>query len=332
MSTLTLKQSIRFLKDSDVRALLGADALIDLMQEALVAFSAGEVVNPLRTVLYAGSDSAYVGIMPAFLPVGQALGTKLVTAFGLNKQRGLPSHFATIMLLDPATGALRGVVDGRYITEMRTAAISVLACRWLAARPIRRLAILGSGVQARGHIQMLDGALALDEVRIWSRGGGRDQLAANCGDLRARVVGASGAEDAVRGADAVILVTDSSQPVVRDAWIGPGTLVVSVGACRPDHREIDPVLLTRAWLIVDSRRSALAESGDVVQGIAEERFDAGHVRGEIGDVISGRVPPRRSDDDVVVFKSLGLAVEDVAAASLVLQLAEERGLGRQVSF
>ena len=332
MSTACIQQSIRLLQDSDVRTLLNSDALIDLMQSALVAFSSGEVVNPLRTVLYAGSDSAYVGIMPAFLPAGHALGTKLVTAFSQNKLRGLPSHFATIVLLDATTGALRGIVDGRYITEMRTAAVSAVSCRWLPARPIRRLGVLGAGVQARGHIELLDRAFALDEVRVWSRGAGRDQLAVNCRHLRARVVAASAAEDAVRDADAVILVTDSPQPVLRDAWVGPGTLVVSVGACRPDHRELDPALLTRAWLVVDSRRSALTESGDVMQGIAEGRFDAAHVRGEIGDVIAGRVPPRQSENDVVVFKSLGLAVEDVAAATLVLRLAEERGVGRQVTF
>lgn len=332
MSTLSAAQSLRLLDDSDVKAVLSPERLVELMESVLAAFSSGEVVNPLRTVLYAGDDRRYVGVMPAYLVGQQALGTKIVTAFGDNKPRGLPSHFATVVLFDAATGALRAVVDGRYITEMRTAAVSAVACRHLAPKPIRRLAILGAGVQARGHLQTLDLILPLEEARLWSPNDGLDKVIAECRPLRVRVGRARTAEEAVEGADAVILVTDSPDPVIQSAWVGPGTLVVSVGACRPDHREIDPALLSRAWLIVDSRRSALTESGDVIQGVAEGRFDAGHVRGEVGEVILGRVPPRSSDDDVVVFKSLGLAVEDVAAGSLVLQLAEERGLGRQVTF
>lgn len=330
-TTLRTKQSLRFIGDVDVRAVLEPDRLVDLMQSVLSAFSAGDVVNPLRTVFYAGGESAYVGVMPAFLPHEQALGTKIVTAFGHNKVRGLPSHFATIIILDAGTGALRAIVDGRYITEMRTAAVSAVACRHLASRPVQRLAILGTGVQARGHLQVLDAALPVEEARLWSPRDGFERVKPSL-PPRARLVRARTAEEAVRGADAVILVTDSPDPVIQDDWIGPGTLVVSVGACRPDHREVDPALLTRAWVIVDSRRSAMTESGDIVQGIAESRFGPEHVRGEIGEVIVGRVPPRGSDGDVVVFKSLGLAVEDVAAASLVLQLAEERGLGHLVTF
>lgn len=331
MSTLRTTQPIRFLDDSDVRALLQPEPLFELMQTVLAAFSTGDVVNPLRTVLYAGGERAYVGIMPAFLPREHTLGTKIVTAFGENKQRGLPSHFATVLILDASTGALCAVLDGRYITEMRTAAVSAVACRHLARAPVRRVAILGAGVQAAGHLRMLDAVLPVEEARIWSPRNALDRMTAAT-DLRMRLVHARTAEDAVAGADAVILVTDSADPVLQDAWIAPGTLVVSVGACRPDHREMDPALLTRAWVIVDSRRSAMTESGDVIQSIAENRFGPDHIRGELGEVILGRVPPRGSDDDVVVFKSLGLAVEDVAAGSMVLQLAEERGLGHQVTF
>lgn len=332
MTTLSTPPSVRFLTDSDVRSLLCIEQLIDLMQSALMTFSAGNAVNPQRTVLYAGSDSAYVGIMPAFVPAAAALGAKLVTAFARNKQAGLPSHFATVVLLDPETGALRAVVDGRYITEMRTAAVSAVACRHLAPRPIRRLAILGAGVQARGHLCVLDAALPLEEAALWSPRGGLDRVLSGVNGLRITPVCARTAEEAVAGAQAVVLVTDSPAPVVHSSWIGLGTLVVSVGACRPDHREVDPDLLRRSWLIVDSRRSALTESGDVIQGIAEQRFGPDHIRGEIGDVILGRVPPRRSPEDVVIFKSLGLAVEDVAVASMVLQLAEERGIGSQVTL
>lgn len=319
------------LSDADVRALLSPVPLVALMERGLAAFSAGELVNPLRTVLYAGSPSAYVGIMPAFMPSEAALGAKLVTAFAANKTRGLPSHFATIVLLDAGTGRLHAIVDGRYITEMRTAAVSAVAFRHLGRGSMKVLAILGAGVQAAGHLETLHALYAFDEIRIWSPVSARSRFtAASFPGVRAPLTIVSSAEAAVRGADAVLLVTDSPDPVISSSWVEPGTVIVSVGACRPDHREMDPALVARSWLIVDSRAAALSESGDVLQGLAEHLFDAGHIRGELGEVILGRVPARQSADDVVVFKSLGLGIEDVAAAAMACRLAEARGVGRRV--
>jgi ornithine cyclodeaminase/alanine dehydrogenase-like protein (mu-crystallin family) len=325
-----LASPVRLLSDADVRLLLKPAPLVDLMEQGLAAFSAGHVVNPLRTVLYAGNPCAYVGIMPAFLPSEGALGAKLVTAFASNKDRGLPSHFATIVLLDAVTGRLQAIVDGRYITEMRTAAVSAVALRHLGRPPVKVLAVLGAGVQARGHLETLDALHAVEEFRVWSPVSARERFTAESWHFRAPLTVVLNAEAAVRGADAVLLVTDSPEPVVRSSWVAPGTLIISVGACRPDHREIDPDLLQRSWLIVDSRASALSESGDVVSGLAEQLFDAGHIRGELGDVILGRVPARTSPADVVVFKSLGLGMEDVAAAALVCRLAAEQGIGQRV--
>jgi thiomorpholine-carboxylate dehydrogenase len=319
------------LTEEDVRSVLDAPSAVDLMERALVEFSAGAAVNPLRTVLYAGNSQRYLGVMAAFSPFGQALGAKLVTSFAANKLVGLPSHFATIILLDRETGALRSIVDGRLITEIRTAAVTAVACRHLAAKPLRTIAVLGGGVQARGHMEVLDVTFELAELRVWSPGDTlRRFVREMAGRLRTPLVHARSAEEAARGADAVVLVTDSPVPAVNSDWIDSGTLVVSVGACRPDHREIDPALLARAWFLVDSRTAALHESGDVIMGLREARFGPEHIRGELGEVIAGKVQPRGSDEDVVVFKSLGLAVEDVTTAAWVCARAEARGIGRSI--
>lgn len=321
------------LTEKEVRSVLDAGSAVDLMERALVEFSAGAAVNPLRTVLYAGDSQRYVGVMPAFSPSGPALGAKLVTSFGANKLVGLPSHFATIILLDRETGALKGVIDGRLITEIRTAAVTAVACRHLAPRPLRKVALLGAGVQARGHVEVLDTTFDLSELRVWSPGDTLQPFVREMtGRLRTPLIGAPSPEQAARGADAVILVTDSAVPAVSSDWIGAGTLVVSVGACRPDHRELDPDLLARAWFVVDSRVAALHESGDVIMGMREGRFGPEHIRGELGEVIAGRVLPRGSKDDVVVFKSLGLAVEDVMTAAWVCARAEARGIGRSIQL
>lgn len=319
------------LTERDVRSVLDLVSAVDLMERALVEFSAGAVVNPLRTVLYAGDAQRYVGVMPAFSPSGPALGAKLVTSFAANKLLGLPSHFATIILLDQNTGALRSVIDGRLITEIRTAAVTAVACRHLAPKPLRTVALLGAGVQARGHVEVLDATFELSELRVWSPGDTLQPFVREmAGRLRTPLAEAASAEEAARGADAVVLVTDSPVPAVSSDWIGDDTLVVSVGACRPDHRELDPDLLARAWFVVDSRVAALHESGDVIMGLREARFGPEHLRGELGEVIAGRARPRGSDGDVVVFKSLGLAVEDVMTAAWVCARAEARGIGQSI--
>jgi ornithine cyclodeaminase/alanine dehydrogenase-like protein (mu-crystallin family) len=250
-----------------------------------------------------------------------------------NGARGLPSHFATIVLLDSCTGALIALMDGSYITKIRTAAVSAVAVRYLAGRPVRRMALFGCGVQARGHLSTLSALLpSLEEVRVWSPYGELPRFVADmAARVRPLVREAANGEDATRGADLVVTVTSSAVPVVLDQWVDPDALVIAVGACRPEHREIDPDLTARSRLIVDSRETAFAESGDIIQGIAEGRFLSDHVAAELGEVIAG-VKPGRSAGQVAIFKSLGLAVEDVAAAELVYQRALERGAGVELSL
>lgn len=318
------------LSESDVRAVLPMSDLIAAMRDALAGFSTGGAQQPLRTVLEIGAARAFFGVMPAYLPESGALGTKLVSVFAGNLERGLPSHLATIVLFDDETGELQAVIDGRYITEARTAAVSAVSAELLARPDASRLAILGSGVQAHSHLEALALVRPLREVRVWSPTPSHREAFAEQAARRSglKVAAAPSAEAAVGGADLIALVTASRTPVVRSDWVGDGAHVCAVGACRPDQREMDGALVRRARLFVDSRQGALAEAGDVVLAVSEGLIAADHIAAELGDVAAGLAQGRRTAAEVTVFKSLGMAVEDVAAAHLALERAAARGLGR----
>jgi alanine dehydrogenase len=322
------------LSEAEVRELLPAADLVDVMEQALAAFSSGQVNQPVRTAVEVGRDHAFFGVMPASLSTPAAVGAKLVTIFANNARKGLATHHATILLFDPETGAPAALIDGRYITAARTAAVSAVAVRHLAHADSTVLTVLGSGVQARSHVETLCRIQPFRDVRAWSPT--PDHLARFVADAAsltsASVERAATAESAVRGADVVVLATSSAIPVVQSDWISPGTLIVSLGAYRPEMREMDPLLVSRSRIIVDSRAAALVEAGDMVLGIREGRFTAAHIVGEIGEVVAGRIPGRRSADDVVIFKSLGMAVEDVVCAQLAYQRARATGAGREIAI
>jgi alanine dehydrogenase len=303
----------RFFNEAEVRANLRMIDLIDAMQRALVEFSAGRVIQPVRTVLQVGEQHSFFGVMPSYVPTLPALGSKLVTVFAGNASRGIDTHQAVIVMLNPETGVCEAILDGRYITEARTAAVSAVSARQLARKEARVLGILGSGVQARSHYEALRLVRQFEEVRAWSP---------NPAHLRqfATEVGACAmpnAEAVVRGADVVVAVTASPVPVIQNEWVADGTHVISVGACIPTQRELDPAVVQRARLVVDSRAAALQEAGDVVMGIKEGYWTASHISAELGEL-----PVRRDDREITIFKSLGLAVEDVFAAHLAIAKTE----------
>jgi alanine dehydrogenase len=283
--------------------------LIDAMQQALVEFSSGRVQQPVRTVLKFGAEPSLFGVMPSFAPSLPALGAKLVTVCPANATRGLDTHQAIIVMLDPQTGVPHAILDGRYITEVRTAAVSAVSARLLAHKDAHVLGILGSGVQARSHYEALRLVREFDEVRAWSPNPVRlHKFAAETSALAM-----PSAEAVVRGADVVVAVTASPTPVVQNEWVSDDAHVIAVGSCLPTRRELDPALVARSRLVVDSRAAALQEAGDVVMGIAEGRWNAAHIAAELGEL-----PVRQNDREITVFKSLGLAVEDIFAAHLVL--------------
>ncbi len=313
-----------WLNEAEIRANLPMSELIPAMANALRAYSSGLVNQPVRTVIEVNSDSSFFATMPAYAPGFPALGAKLVTVFGANAERGLPSHLATILLLDPDTGALLAIMDGRYITQVRTAAVSAVAADLLSPIHARVLALIGSGVQARSHLDALSLTRKFEAIRCWSP---RRAHVLKFVDesMNSSLQSVESAEEAVREADVVVLVTDSPDPVLRSEWVKEGACVISVGACRPNQREMDPELVARSRLFVDSRASALYESGDVVLGIKEGRFGESHIIGELGEVLEN--PDLAKGTGVTVFKSLGLAVEDLAAAHLAYTWARSSGRG-----
>jgi ornithine cyclodeaminase len=326
--------TFRLLDEADVARLISIDDLMDPMEGALRGFSSGQVVQPQRTVLPIDPGDAVMAVMPVYGREPAVLGAKVVSVFNTNTAIDLPTHLATVFLLNPATGALLAILAGTYITEIRTAAVSAISVNLLARDDAASLAIIGSGVQARSHLRAIDLVWELSDVRVWSPTPEHQEAFVDemQSSTTARLVSAESAEDAVRGADLVVLATSSAEPVVESAWVRDGAHIISVGACRPEQREMDPALVRRGRLFVDSRAAALVESGDVVQGIRERLFTPSHIIGELGELLDKRVEGRRSSRDVTIFKSLGLAVEDIVAAELVYRRALAQGMGRDLDL
>src|SRR5437867_7818039 len=289
-----------FLNEDQGRTYLRMSELIPAMEKALIDFSAGRVTQPVRSVIKVDPPGGFLGLMPALTPDG--LGLKAVTFYPSNADRGIPTHMATIFLVDPETGTPLAIMDGRLITEMRTAAVSAAATKLLAPPDAKILAVLGSGVQARSHVEALRLVRQFEEVRVWSPTQEHaKQFAEEIGGT------AVSAEEAVRGADVVVTVTNSKEPVLKGSWLKSGCHVNAIGACRPDWREMDDEAMSNA-VFVDSREGAMKESGDLILSGAK-------IYAELGEALAGKVPPRAKD--TTIFKSLGMAVEDIAAALLV---------------
>jgi alanine dehydrogenase len=322
------------LRESEIRTLLGMRALVPLMERTLAEFSTGGAVQPVRTVVPVERHRGFLGVMPAYLTAQEALGLKAVALYPENAARALPTHLATVLLLDPGTGALLAVMDGRLITEMRTAAVSAAATRRLARTPVRALALLGAGVQARSHLEALLAVSAPAEVRVWSRTpAGAARCAAEMRERHGVPVAAVGsAREAVRGADVICTVTASRTPVLEGAWLSPGAHINAVGAPRPDWRELDTEAVVRSRLFVDSRDAALVEAGDVIGPMREGAITPSHIQAEVGEVFAGRHPGRTGPAEITLFKSLGMAVEDVAAARFAYEQAAARGVGQEFTI
>lgn len=300
---------MRFFDESEVRRLLHWPPLIDAMATALAEFSAGKVIQPVRNMIVIEEGKRYLGIMPA---VGEtAMGLKLVSFYPGNAGTAIPTHLGIIILSRPDTGEPLAVLDGRLITEMRTAAVSAAVTRHLAPPETPVLALLGSGVQAAAHLEALSCVRTFREVRVWSRSADNAQkFAAGHG-----ITAAPTAEAAVRGADVIVTATNAVEPFLRGAWVKRGALVNAVGSPRPTWRELDDALMQDCALVVDSREAVLKESGDVI-------LSGAAILGEVGEFFAGarEKPPAGT---TIVFKSVGIAAEDLAAAALVYRTAEK---------
>ena len=325
---------VLIVNDREVRRLLPMAECLEVMEQALGALSRGDALLPLRQVLLLpGGAGAFVA-MPAHLSDPAAMGLKVISVFPGNHGTEIGSHQGAVLLFEAERGRLLAIMDASSITAIRTAAVSGVATRLLARPEARTLALLGSGVQAATHLDAMALVREVQLVRIWSRDPGHAERLAASSRVRHpfEVTVAATARDAVQQADIVCTVTASRTPVLAGEWLEPGAHVNAVGASLATARELDTAAVVRARVFVDRRESAAHEAGDLLIPRAEGAIGDDHVRAEIGDVILGRDRGRGSSEEITLFKSLGLAVEDVAAAHHVYTRARASGAGTWVEL
>jgi ornithine cyclodeaminase/alanine dehydrogenase-like protein (mu-crystallin family) len=320
--------AVLIVNEREVEELLDAEGCMRAMEAALASLARGEVHLPLRPIVRPPGEPHFLGLMPVHRGGDAPLyALKTVCVFPDNPSRGLDPHQGSVALFDGETGQLRALINAAPVTAIRTAAVSALATRTLARTDARVCAIVGAGHQANAHVRAMQ-ALPFERIVVASRtAAGAESLAAKLG-----VEAEEAIEAAVRAADVVCTATSSSEPVVRREWLKPGAHVNAVGACFPHTRELDSATVADAALFVDRRESAENEAGDYLIPLGEGAIGPGHIRAELGEVLTGLAPGRTGDDELTVFESLGLAVEDLAAAEYVARRARETGAGTEVEF
>lgn len=321
----------------DVEALLDLDALIDALAAAMADLSAGRASAPDRVAALVPGQEALLAAMPGYVPSPGVLMAKLVSLFPRNAGTGLPTHQAVIAVFDPDTGAPAALLDGTAITAARTGACSALSARLLAREDATVLAILGAGVQARSHAHAMCRVRPIRQIRIAGRNPARVAgLAAQLsGELPVAAEAVPSYRDALDGADIACAATHTAEPVVQRSWLSPGTHITSVGF-NPAGREIDDATIAAALVCVESRQAALAPfpagSNDLLVPIQQGIITADHIHAELGELVAGRKPGRSSREQITLYKSVGVAVQDAAAAALVIAAARERGTGQQIGL
>ena len=318
------------LSHAEVERLLPMDECIEVMAEALADLAHGRVHNPLRFPVRPPEASNLLGLMPAYREPTWAL--KEVVVAPQNSTRGLDPHQGAVLLHDGETGELLAVLNASAITAVRTAAVTAVASRAFARENSHELAILGSGIQARSHLEALGLVHQFTSGRVWSRTPEHAQRFAAEADAPFPVEPVGSAEEAIRGADVVVTTTAAAEPVVEREWLAEGAHVNAVGSSIPTARELDTATIAAASLFVDRRESTLNEAGDYLFAAEEVAIGPEHILADLGEVLTGVHPGRTADDELTVFKSLGLAVEDLAAAEHVYRRARETGAGTAVPF
>jgi ornithine cyclodeaminase/alanine dehydrogenase-like protein (mu-crystallin family) len=317
--------SVLVLNQEEVEQLLDMEGCIEAMAEALASLARGEVQVPLRMIVRPEAGDSLLGLMPAHRGGASPLySLKTVAVFPDNPKRGLDAHQGTVTLFDGETGEVRALMNASAITAIRTAAVSAVATRLLARDDTRQLAILGAGVQARTHLEALRLVRDFQRVRVFAPT-----------PEHARALGeqaVASAEEAVRGADVIVTATNSVEPVLRREWLKEGAHVNVIGGRPPHMREIDVATVADAAFYVDRRESAENEAYDYRDALESGAIGPDHIRGEIGEVLIGAAPGRSSREELTVFRSLGIAVEDLAAAEYVVRRARETGAGTEVPF
>ena len=328
------KEIMLVLSEKQVQGLIDLDELIAALEQAHIQYSTGKAVMPVRLVVPLPQIQGRITSMPGYLNEDKALGMKVVTYFQNNPQQNLPAILATIMLFNAETGKMIAAMDGGYITAIRTACASALATQALANPGTARLGILGAGVQARAHIQALARVRELKQIKIFSPSGASAAVIKRDMEKTLAVTTevAESAEAVVCNSDLLVTVTTAKQPIVKLEWLKPGVHINAVGSHRPDLREIDGATLAQAKVVVDSREAIMAECGDILLALKEKSISEANIYGEIGEVLAGTKAGRSSANEITLYKSVGIAIQDVATAQLVYRKALERKIGTDVEM
>lgn len=320
----------------DVEELLPMKEAMSAVEEAFRQYALGEAIMPLRTTIRIAGYKGVNLAMPAYVGGDMdALGLKVVSVYGDNPEKyGLPAVLATVVLNDPRTGDLLAIVDGTWLTAMRTGAVSGVATCYLAREDVKTAAVFGAGVQARTQLMAVCEAREIVTARVYDPV--PEIQNRYCQEMSERlgieVTPVSSPHAAVEGADVVIAASSARTPLFDGEWLSPGTHVNGVGSHSPAARELDTTTILRSKLVVDQREAALAEAGDVIIPLNEGHVTADHIHAELGEVVAGLKEARANEDEITVFKSVGLAIQDVATATRVYQLAKEKGAGTTLSL
>ncbi len=325
---------ILILNAREVRDLLNMPECMEAMADALRSLARGQVILPLRPVMWLPEKFGALGMMPAHSAALGRLGVKVVSVFPNNHGTPYDAHQGTVMLFEAQHGRLLALMDATEITAIRTAAVSGVATRLLANPDAGDLAILGSGTQARTHLQAMTVARPLRRVRVWSRNTAHAQSFAdnNSASIKLRIEVCDSAQAAVAGADLICTTTSSREPVLQGAWITPGAHINAAGSSVAHARELDAAAMGRARLFVDRRESTLNESGDFLMAKKEGAVTDASILGEIGELLEGTRNGRDAHDEITLFKSLGIAIEDLASAQFLFERAMASGVGLRVEL
>jgi alanine dehydrogenase len=322
------------LSEKQVQGLIDIEELIEVLEEAHIQYSAGKAVMPVRLVVPLPQIQGRITSMPGYLTEDKALGMKVVTYFQDNPKKALPPILATLLLFSAETGKIIAVMDGSTITAIRTACASAMATKALANRVTPVLGILGAGVQARAHIHALCRVRKVSTIKIYSPSGSSSAAVKNElePEIGVRIDVAKNPEETVRDSDLLVTVTTAKEPIFKPEWLKSGAHINAVGSHRPDSREIDGPTLALSKVVVDSRDAIMAECGDILLAIKEKIITENHIHGEIGEVLAGKKPGRDSASETTLYKSVGIAIQDVATAHLVYRKAVERKVGTDIEI
>jgi ornithine cyclodeaminase/alanine dehydrogenase-like protein (mu-crystallin family) len=320
------------INQKEVQELLPMAACIKLMENVLIDLAEGTAVQHLRTVVPIQKDNV-MGLMPGFLKKEEVVGTKVITIYPRNHQNGLPSHQGVVLLNDSKDGSLKAMIDGMEITAIRTAAVSAVASNLLAKKDSKVLCLLGSGVQARTHLEAIALVRPIAQVKVWSQNNGKAQLFKEEMEQKFAIPieVCQTVESAVQQADIICTLTASTVPILKGEWVKAGAHINAVGASQATDRELDSELVKKSFFYVDRVESAVNEAGDYLIPLKEGLIDSKHIVGEIGELLIQKIPGRQADTDMTIFESLGLAIEDIKAANFIFQKAVSLNKGTYIS-